>query len=136
MEIALGPISIPVQRLPMDAWSYFHGGHSAEAVVVGAVRLPRSLAAIVVGAGLAGTGAVMQALFRNPMADPAIIGVSSGASLGAVIVIQTGLSKLNQWSTPIGAFVSGILVVFVIYRLSTYKGKTMIYSLLLASTLR
>src|SRR5581483_2544268 len=105
LEISLGPISIPVPHLIGEAWGYFHGNHTTDAVVVGAVRLPRWLAAVMVGAGLAGTGAVMQALFRNPMVDPAVIGVSSGASLGAVIVIQSGLSHLNQWSTPLGAFI-------------------------------
>lgn len=132
LEISIGPVSIPVQHLIGEAWGYFHGMRTTDAVVVGAVRLPRWLAAVMIGAGLGSTGAVMQALFRNPMADPAIIGVSSGASLGAVIVIQSGLSQLSQWSTPLGAFTSGIIVVFVIYQLSTYKGRTAIYSLLLA----
>lgn len=132
LEVSLGPMNIPFSHLFGKGWGYFHGSHSAEAVVIGAVRLPRWVAAVAVGAGLAGTGAVMQAVFRNPMADPAVIGVSSGASLGAVVMMQTGLSRISQWSTPIGAFISGIATVFIIYQLSTRRGRTAIYSLLLA----
>jgi iron complex transport system permease protein len=132
LELSLGPVKLPVLNLLPDAWDYFHGGRSTEDVVMGAIRLPRLLAAAAVGAGLAGTGTVLQAVFRNPMADPAMIGVSSGASLGAVITIQAGLSHLNQWSTPLGAFISGLTVVYTIYKLSTNRGRTAIYSLLLA----
>jgi len=93
---------------------------------------PRLFVATLVGAGLASTGAVLQAIFRNSMADPAIIGVSSGGALGAVLTVQFGLAQLSQWYTPLGAFVSGLVVVFVIYRLATVRGKTSIYTLLLS----
>ena len=132
LELSLGPVSIPVRQLIPDAWGYFQGVHDTNAIVIGAIRLPRLLVAALVGAGLATTGAVLQAVFRNPMADPSIIGVSSGASLGAVLTIQLGLSQLNEWYTPAGAFVSGLIVVFVIYRIATVHGKTSIYSLLLS----
>lgn len=132
LEVSLGPMRIPISKLLIETWGYFHNSHTTEAVVIGAVRLPRLFAAMAVGGGLAGTGAVLQALFRNPMADPAIIGVSSGASLGAVVMIQTGLSRFNLWCTPLGAFVSGVLVVYLIYTLSSRQGKTSMYSLLLA----
>jgi iron complex transport system permease protein len=132
LEISLGPLKISITKLLPETWSYFHGSRTTEAVVLGAVRWPRLLTAAAVGAGLAGTGAVLQAIFRNPLADPAIIGVSSGASLGAVITIQTGLSHLNQTNTPLGAFVCGLLVVYLIYKLSSRQGRTSIYTLLLA----
>src|SRR5579875_2771321 len=124
LEIALGPLMIPIGKIIPETWAYFHGGRGADAVVMGAIRWPRLFIAMFVGAGLASTGAALQAVFRNPMADPAIIGVSSGGSLGAVIVIQLGLAQLNQWYTPLGAFISGLLVVLVIYRLATIQGKT------------
>ncbi|WP_067928992.1 FecCD family ABC transporter permease [Alicyclobacillus shizuokensis] len=132
LEVSIGPMMIPAGRLIPDTWAYLHGARSGDAVVMGAIRWPRALAAVLVGAGLAATGAVLQAVFRNSMADPAVIGVSSGASLGAVLTIQTGLAQLNAWSTPVGAFVTGLLVVYVIYRLATLQGKTAIHALLLA----
>ncbi|MCL6631916.1 MAG: iron ABC transporter permease [Alicyclobacillus herbarius] len=132
MEVSIGPMSIPVAKLIPDTLAYLHGVRSGDAVVMGAIRWPRALVAILVGAGLASTGAVLQAVFRNSMADPAVIGVSSGASLGAVLTIQVGLAKLNVWATPVGAFLSGLVVVYVIYRLATLQGRTAIYALLLA----
>lgn len=131
-EFAIGPVGIsPAAAIP-QLIAYFHGARSADAVVMGAIRLPRMLAAVLVGAGLAGTGAALQAVFRNPMADPGIIGVASGGSLGAVIVIQSGLAARSIWWTPAGAFATGLGAVFVIYRIATVGGRTAIYSLLLA----
>ena len=88
LEVSLGSLRIPFDHILPDTWAYFHGGRSPEAVVIGAIRWPRFWVAAFVGAGLATTGAVLQAVFRNSMADPAIIGVSSGAALGAVAVIR------------------------------------------------
>lgn len=132
LELSLGPMLIPIIRIPSDIWGYLHGGRGTDEVVMGAIRLPRLFVATLVGAGLASTGAVLQAIFRNSMADPAIIGVSSGGALGAVLTVQFGLAQLSQWYTPLGAFVSGLVVVFVIYRLATVRGKTSIYTLLLS----
>ncbi|MCL6599134.1 MAG: iron ABC transporter permease [Alicyclobacillus macrosporangiidus] len=132
LELSLGPMTIPITRIPSAVWSYLHGARGTDEVVMGAIRLPRLLVAMLVGAGLASTGAVLQAIFRNPMADPSIIGVSSGGSLGAVLTIQFGLAQVSQWYTPLGAFASGLVVVFVVYRLSTTWGRTSIYSLLLS----
>ncbi len=66
-------------------------------LVVNEIRLPRLLLGILVGAGLAVSGAAMQGLFRNPLADPGLVGVSSGAALAAVTVIVLGSSFLSQW---------------------------------------
>jgi iron complex transport system permease protein len=131
-EICLGPMTIPFGKIGPETWNYFTGTRSPYSVVIGAIRWPRLFTAAFVGIGLASTGAVLQAVFRNPMADPAIIGVSSGGALGAVLTIQLGLAQLNEWFTPLGAFVSGLTVVYIIYRLATIRGKTAIYALLLA----
>ncbi len=131
-EVAVGPMSISPGQAVVQLWAYLHGGRSADAVVMGAIRLPRMLAGAVVGAGLASTGAALQAVFRNPMADPGIIGVASGGSLGAVAVIQSGLAAAGFWWTPLGAFAAGLVAVFLIYRIATVRGRTAIYSLLLA----
>lgn len=131
-EVAIGPMGIRPGQAVISLWQYLRGNHSADAVVMGAIRLPRMVAGAMVGAGLASTGAALQAVFRNPMADPGIIGVASGGSLGAVAVIQSGLAAENFWWTPAGAFVTGLAAVFVIYRIATVGGRTAIYSLLLA----
>ncbi|MDQ0188946.1 FecCD family ABC transporter permease [Alicyclobacillus cycloheptanicus] len=131
-EVAIGPIMIGPVKVVSQTLAYLHGSRSSDAVVMGAIRWPRMFGAAFVGAGLASTGAALQAVFRNPMADPGLIGVSSGGSLGAVIVIQLGLAAANQWWTPLGAFASGLLTVLLIYRIATVSGRTAIYSLLLA----
>jgi iron complex transport system permease protein len=132
LEICLGPMTIPFEKVVPETWNYIHGTRSAYSVVIGAIRWPRLFTAAFVGVGLASTGAVLQAVFRNPMADPAIIGISSGGSLGAVLMIQLGLAQINEWFTPLGAFVTGLSVVYIIYRLATIRGRTAIYALLLA----
>ncbi len=132
LEISLGPLGIAPDKIISATLAYFHGSHGTDAVVMGAIRWPRALVAALVGAGLAATGAVLQAIFRNPMADPGIIGVSSGGSLGAVAAIQLGWSQGGIWVTPAAAFLTGLVTVWVIYRLATVQGRTALYALLLA----
>ncbi|NYT25936.1 iron ABC transporter permease [Alcaligenaceae bacterium] len=93
------------------------------------VRLPRVLLAILTGAALAGAGVLMQALFRNPLADPALIGVSAGAALGAVGMIVLGAtllggaaSWLGQWTLPLAAFVGAVLASILIFGLARREG--------------
>lgn len=132
LEIGLGPMSIPFWRIVPDTWQYLIGHHTVDATVVGAIRWPRLLVAVFVGVGLASSGCVLQAVFKNPMSDPGIIGVSSGGALGAVLTIALGWSAHLAWITPAGAFVCGLIVVFVIYRLATFGQRTHLYALLLA----
>ena len=132
VEIAVGPLGIAITKILPDAIAYFRGATSVDAVVMGAVRLPRVVVAAFVGVGLASAGVALQAVFRNPMADPGVIGVSSGGSLGAVLVIAMGLSGLSIWVVPLAAFSTGLITVFVIYALATYRGYTSIYALLLS----
>ena len=102
------------------------------------IRLPRILLAIFVGAVLASTGAVMQGLFRNPLADPSLIGVSSGASVGASIMIVTaggaiqGGALVGLSLVSIGAFVGGFLATLLVYRLATSGMGTSVTTMLLA----
>lgn len=131
VEVSVGPMWLPPGRILPDLVAYWHGARSPDAVVMGAIRLPRVCVAGLVGAGLATTGAALQAVFRNPMADPGVIGVSSGGSLGAVATIQAGGAALSPWMVPFSAFASGLLTVFIIYRAAMVRGRTTVYSLLL-----
>ena len=88
------------------------------AAVVWDLRLARSITAILVGASLATCGAAIQGLFGNPLADPGIVGVSSGASLGAIVVVVLQISTFGIWTLPVGAFLAGVGTTFLIYALA------------------
>lgn len=96
------------------------------------VRFPRVIAAMIVGAALAVSGCVMQGMFKNPMADPGIIGVSSGASLGAVVAIALNLNERSIYSTPIFAVSGALIAASIIYGLASRKGKIPVLTLILS----
>jgi len=103
------------------------------------VRMPRFLLGFLVGAVLAICGAVLQGLFRNPLADPGLIGVSAGASLAAIAVIVLGntwlggwLALTGDWALPIAAFIGGSLTVLLAWRIANRSGQTAVATLLLA----
>lgn len=91
--------------------------------IVWELRFPRVLLGGLVGAGLAVVGATMQALVRNPLADPYLLGVSSGASLGAVAVIALGLSWFGIFSLSIAAFLGALLAFGAVYALAQHGGR-------------
>jgi iron complex transport system permease protein len=95
-----------------------------DVTILAQLRLPRILSAMLVGATLAACGVVMQGLFRNPMASPEILGLSSGGSLGAVIAITTGLSAWSAWTMPVLTIAGALLAAACIYLLSTHRGTT------------
>lgn len=124
--------SILLRRLGVDTGVPFEARQ--EAVLV-AIRLPRVLLGVLVGAALAITGAAMQGLFCNPLADPGLLGVSSGAALAAVAVIVFGsLARglLASWLLPAAAFLGGLAVTFFVYAVSTRQGRTEVATMLLA----
>ncbi len=99
------------------------------------VRIPRVMLAALVGAALACAGTAMQAVFRNPMADPFIVGVSTGASLGAVAAGLAGIGTVaivGSMVTPALAFATALITVLVVYRLGVVKGKVYVDTLLLS----
>jgi iron complex transport system permease protein len=98
--------------------------------IVRRLRLPRIVLAAVVGFSLAAAGTVMQGFFRNPMADPSIIGVSSGAAVGAVAVIALPLAI--PFGLQTAAFITAILTAFAVYVIATEDGRTPVATLLLA----
>lgn len=99
--------------------------------VIWNIRLPRVLLAVVVGACLACAGTVMQGVFANPLAEPGIVGVSSGAAVGAVIVIVLGLTALGGWVLPVAAFAMGLAVTVMVYGLSRVNGRSEVLTLIL-----
>lgn len=96
------------------------------------VRMPRLLVGALAGASLAVCGAVMQGMFRNPLASPSILGVSSGASLGAVIALYLGLASISIWALPVFASLGAALTLFIVYRVASQRGHIAIGMLLLS----
>ena len=100
------------------------GGDERQRTVIFDVRLPRVLLALLVGGGLAVAGAVYQALLRNPLADPYILGVSGGAALGAVAMMMLG-SAVSHWGVAGGALAGALLAIVVVLRLAMATGPTL-----------
>ncbi len=108
-------------------------------VIVWDIRMPRMLTGVVVGAALAVSGAVMQGLFRNPLADPGLIGISAGAGFGAVAAIVLGgllpvavQAFVGSYLVPIAAFFGGWISTIVLYKIATRGGRTSVATMLLA----
>lgn len=95
------------------------------------IRFPRVVLGVIVGASLGCAGATMQGTFANPLAEPGIIGVSSGAVLGAVFQIVSGFAPLGTWSLPAGAFVGGLVSVIAVYSSARADGRTEVVTLVL-----
>jgi len=123
----------PVPTRPADLWRLVSRGDRNLAAIVVDLRLCRALLAFFVGAGLALAGAILQGFFQNPMADPFVLGVSSGASFGAVLAVQLGLGAgFAAFSAQsLLAFGSGLLLVSFIYFLSRRRGVLKVETLLL-----
>lgn len=104
--------------------------------VIVEMRIARFLLAIVAGAGLSVSGVIFQALFRNPLAEPYVLGVSSGAGLGAAIAILCGLAALSAWSIPAIAFAGALGTIFLVYGLARDRsGAAPIHTLLLSGVM-
>jgi len=141
--LMLGPVFItPADLAGALVDSLGHSGspdRAQEAMIISAIRLPRVILAGLVGLCLAVCGTAMQGLFRNPLADPSLIGVSSGASAGASLMIVLGGGALLQGGqfaglsvVALGAFAGGFLAVILVYRLATSSTGTSVATMLLA----
>lgn len=95
------------------------------------IRLPRIVLCLLVGAALAVAGTLLQGLFGNPLTEPSVIGVTSGAGVGAAVSIVFGLSFAGAATTPLLAFVAGVLATVAIYRLSSIGGEVKVLTLVL-----
>lgn len=132
--IAVGSVDIPLKKI-IQIYNYHIFGigevNKGYNGIIWYIRTPRVISAFLVGGGLGISGATIQSLFQNPMADPGILGISSGASLGAIISIALGISSIFGMMPVIAiifAFISGI----VVYKLATYRGKSSILGLILS----
>jgi len=113
-------------------WVDGSGAPSTDETIVWLIRVPRVLTAAFVGAGLAAAGVLMQGLFRNPLAEPNIVGVGSGAVLGAVIVFVSGLVARSALILPLAAFAGALIALAAVYTLATRGGATPVATLLLS----
>lgn len=101
------------------------GGDETTRDIVLGLRLPRALLGVLVGGGLAMAGATFQALLRNPLAEPYILGISGGASVGAVLVLATGWVATGSWVLPLAAFAGAILAIVLVFGVATATGRAM-----------
>ena len=117
LSLAVGSVFIP----PRELWNILCGaGQATFTTIVWDIRLPRTVLIALAGAALGGSGAAYQGLFRNPLADPFLIGVASGAGLGAVIAmsIHWPYSFWGLMAIPLAAFIAALLTVFIVYNLA------------------
>jgi iron complex transport system permease protein len=103
----------------------------ADEALLWIIRFPRIVMAIAVGAALAVAGAVMQAIFGNPLAEPGVVGVSSGSALGASIAIIAGLAAFGDWTIAAAAFGGALLATLLVYAIARANGRTEVVTLLL-----
>ena len=135
--ILQGPADIPLGHIGAIIKQQFLGEAQSnipnwQSSIILDVRLPRVIIALFAGASLALCGLVMQGMFRNPLASPSVLGVSSGASLGAVIAIYLGFSLISSWAIPLFAFIGAGLSLSIVYRVASNRGQTSIATLLLS----
>jgi len=120
--IGLGILSVP----PGAAMEHVNGE-----ATLWLIRMPRLLMAVLVGATLATAGVVMQGVFRNPLAEPGVIGISSGAAVGASASIVFGLGFLGSLTLPVLAFAGGLVATVIVYASARTDGRTEVVTLVL-----
>jgi len=118
--VRLGAVSLSVTEL-LDAMR--GRGDTSTITIIRQLRLPRAFQAALVGAALAVSGATFQALLRNPLAEPYILGVSSGAATGAVMTVVTGWSARTVWALPVAAFAGAVLSMLLVLRIAISVGR-------------
>lgn len=118
--LSVGPAALDLRTV----WAGLSGaGDDAAVTIVRDLRMPRVLLAFVVGGCLAVTGAALQALVRNPLADPYLLGLSGGAGLGAVAAIAIGIG--GAWAVPAAALVGALLAIVLVYRIAIVAGSVL-----------
>ncbi|MFB6509976.1 FecCD family ABC transporter permease [Streptomyces virginiae] len=136
--IGIGSITVPAEQVWSILLHRIHPGLAEQTwtpvreTIVVDVRLPRVLLAGVVGAGLSVSGMALQALVRNPLADPMLLGVSSGASVGAVVVLVFNVTLFGMFSVPVAAFGGALAALVAVYFLARSGGRMTTVRLVLA----
>ncbi len=133
LAVSLGALALGSVHLSLgDVWSGLRGtaGQSDISVIVREIRLPRILLAILVGAALSTSGTTLQALLRNPLADPYVLGISSGAALGAIVALWIGGRAAA--ASPLAAFGGALVTMMWVYLLGRHAGRLASYTLVLA----
>jgi len=137
-SITLGSVKVKTLRsitiLLQSILGLKEAGTETERTIILSLRFPRTLLAGLVGAGLSVSGAIFQALLRNPLADPYILGVSSGAAVGAIIAIFIGLGTLS-FGLPLASFLGALLAIAVVFYFGRQDGKIHPNTLLLAGVI-
>ena len=130
ISIVLGQYYISLSDL-FPILAFGPSQESLTASVVWNIRLPRLVLGLLVGAALGVAGTLMQAIFANPLAEPSIIGVTSGAGVGAAVAIVFNLTFAGTFTAPALAFLSALLVTFIIYQLARHNGRVTVVNLIL-----
>lgn len=115
LSLRIGHVSLSTTQV-LDA--LLGKGDPAHQQILREIRLPRALLGILVGGGLALSGSVFQALLRNPLAEPYILGISGGSAAGAVLVLTLGLASLNSAFLPAAAFGGALLAILLVFRVA------------------
>lgn len=143
LSLALGPVSLPLldtvrAGLRLLGLPIAEDGLQQAQMILGQIRVPRTLLGLAVGAVLALSGVAMQGLFRNPLADPGLVGVAAGAAVGAAVAIVGGSwlggmpEALAPYLLSLCAFLGGLAVTALVYRLGRRDGQTSVATMLLA----
>ncbi len=141
LSVTMGDASISVSQTVEIVWNrilnLLGGGRDLSGpkeVILLNIRIPRILAAVFAGAGLAGVGCAYQGVFRNSMADPYILGISSGATLGAALAITLGISETvaGFGIVTVASFAGALLATFLVYSLAIRRSRISMTSLLLS----
>jgi iron complex transport system permease protein len=131
MAISIGSVSIPPDHV-LRALVGAEGATEAERMIVLGIRLPRLLLAMCVGAGLSVAGLVFQALLRNPLAEPYILGISSGGTAGTLLALMFSLGTIG---TPLASFAGSALVMVLVYSVAQRRGQMDTHTLLMAGVM-
>jgi len=116
--------TVPLTNAEVVAALLGRGDETTRDIVM-RIRLPRVLLAVLIGGGLSLAGATFQALLRNPLAEPYILGISGGASVGAVLVLAFGLAAEGSWVLPLAAFGGALFAIALVFRVATATGRAM-----------